>query len=134
MIRYPVRSRQLRSSAYSRLAPISADSLAAVHHSAEMIGSMFVHHLSGDPLSVVTNVKFPQTEGESVIRAVIDPEDLEPGTTFIGVGEDDGRHGQRPFLLKADNTPQYLYCGNPAEVRHYLSAFSLAFPLGNPNT
>lgn len=82
---------------------ISADSLAGVYHSAEMIGPVLLHHLSGDPLSLVTNVEFMHTERESVIWAIIDPEDLEPGTTFIGVGEDDGRHGRRPIPLGGDS-------------------------------
>ena len=58
-----------------------------------MIRPVILHQLPSDPLGTVTIIEFLDGEGEAVIVAVVDAEDLKSGAVLIGMGEDDGRHG-----------------------------------------
>ena len=75
-----------------------------------MIGFVFFHHRVGDPLGIVPTLEFLDGEGNVVVGAVMDSENLKLGTTLAGVDKDDSGHGRFPFLTVADS----IICTAPA--------------------
>jgi hypothetical protein len=76
---------------------ISANSFANMHHPPKMIGFVFFHHLASSPFRIISTLKFLKVEGDIVVGAIVDSENLIPRATFIGVDKDDCGHGRHHF-------------------------------------
>jgi hypothetical protein len=91
----------------------SANPLANFHHSPEVIGLKFLHHLAGRLLGLLPAEKFLGGKRTMHVGTIIHGEDVELGALFCGVGEDDRGHGELPSLETADS----IICTSPARLR-----------------